>query len=477
MDIQTLTEKFNDTIKGNSWWAKFVNSQFIQMIAIFAGQIIYIAQTYASRALTEGFISTASKRTSILAAAEDRGYVGRFIIPSTGTIQITNKSSGTITAPAGMEMLTNDQTVITLLETRQIKPGETATGLQVSQIEKVTVDYPVSAQTPFLTVLLDRDLTQEVAELTVSVIADGGEVEWKLNPLFRMSRENSEHYAMVYRPTEQLGVRFGNGQMGKMPPAGSTIRMTVSASRGDYTLAINQPLVPAGDYATLASILDIKNDSAIRSGAGHETTEETRNRAQYYVPYDGQVVWGGDYRYYIQNKVPNLAWLNVWGEQQQEQATGVKDVSNINKIFFCGHRPGYSQAEVQAMIYDAIGTIPNEMNKRYQYVPVNEKPFSINVTGIAKKNVILSEAINEIKDALEKNFGHDSSKFGELFENDSSSNRIYAQVKVKDLWNAIEKLGIMISYDIQLVGFTQAVNLNDFVYLDVTKSDFTLNYP
>ena len=95
-------------------------------------------------------------------------------------------------------------------------------------------------------------------------------------------------------------------EMGKMPPAGSTVRMTVSASRGDYTLAINQPLTPAGDYATLASILDIKNDSAIRSGAGHETTEETRNRAQYYVPYDGQVVWGGDYRYYIQNKVPNL---------------------------------------------------------------------------------------------------------------------------------------------------------------------------
>ncbi|WP_241647060.1 baseplate protein [Rosenbergiella metrosideri] len=477
MDIQTLTDKFNNTIKGNSWWAKFANSQFIQMIAIFAGQVIYIAQTYASRALTEGFISTATKRTSILAAAEDKGYVGRFIIPSKGTIQITNKSTSTITVPAGMEMLTNDQTMITLQETRQIQPGETATGLQVSQIEEVIVDYSVDAQTPFLTVLLDTELTQEAADLTVSVINDGGEIEWIHNPLFRMSRETSEHYVMVYRPTEQLGVRFGNGQMGKMPPTGSIIRMKVSASRGDYTLAINQPLTPAGDYATLANILDIKNDTAIRSGAGHETTEETRNRAQYYVPYDGQVVWGGDYRYYIQSNVPNLAWLNVWGEQQQEQATGVRDVSNINKIFFCGHRPGYSQEEVQAMIYDAIGTIPNEMNKRYQYVPVNEKPFAINVTGIAKKNVILNEAINEIKDTLEKNFGHDSSKFGELFENDSSSNRIYAQVKIKDLWNAIEKLGIMISYDIQLNGFTQAVNLNDFVYLDLTKSTFTLNYP
>ena len=477
MDIQTLTDKFNDTIKNNPWWAKFANSQFIQMISIFAGQVIYTAQNYASRALTEGFISTATKRTSILAAAEDRGYVGRFIIPSTGTIKVTNKATQPITVPAGMEMLTNDQTVITLLETKQIQPGETITGLQVSQQEKVVVDYPVKAATPFLTVLLDTDLTQEVADLLVSVISDDGEREWKLNPLFRMSRETSEHYVMVYRPTEQLGVRFGNGQMGKMPSAGSTIRLTAQASRGDYTLAINQPLTPSGDYADLSGVLDIVNDTAIRSGAGHESTDETRNRAQYFVPYDGQVVWGGDYRYYIQSKVPNLAWLNVWGEQQQEQATGKRDVNNINKIFFCGHRPGYSQAEVQTMIYDAIGTIPNEMNKRYEYISVNEKPFTIAVTGIAKKNVILNEAINEIKDTLLNNFGHDSSKFGELFENDSASNRIYAQVKIKDLWSAIEKLGIMISYDIVLQGFDQAVNLNDFVFLDVDKSTFTLNYP
>lgn len=495
MNIKDLTTKFNDTIRNNPWWAKFASSQFIQMIAVFGGQIIYAAQSYASRALVEGFISTATKRTSILAAAEDRGYVGRFVIPSNGTIQVTNKASRVITLPSGMEMLTNDQVIITLLETKQIQPGETITGLQVAQQEKVIFDFSVSAETPFLTVLLDRETTQEVAALDVSVITNGGEVEWQLNPLFRMSREDSKHYTMVYRPTEQLGVRFGNGTMGMMPPAGSTVRLTAQASLGDFTLAVNQPLTPAGDYATMATILDIKNDTAIRSGAGHESTEETRNRAQYYVPYDGQVVWGGDYRYFIKDKVPNLAWVNVWGEQQQELATGVRDVANINKIFFCAHRPGYTQDEVQAMIYQAIGTIPNEMNKRYQYVQINDKPFSINVTGIAKKNVLLTEAENEIRAMLVNMFGRDSSNFNALFENESTSGRSYsksgvsgtttglkstrnyAQVKVKDLWSEIEKLGLLISYDITLVGFSQAVNLNDFVYLDVNKSVITLDYP
>lgn len=98
-------------------------------------------------------------------------------------------------------------------------------------------------------------------------------------------------------------------------------------------------------------------------------------------------------------------------------------------------------------------------------------------TGIAKKSVILNEAESEIKDTLQTNFGKDSSKFGDLFENDSSSTRVYAQVKVKDLWSAIEALGIMISYDITLVNITDAVNLNDFVYLDVDNSTFTLDYP
>ena len=97
-------------ITGQTWWSRFVNSQFVQMHAIFGAQLIYIARTFASRGLTEGLISTATRRSSILAVAEDRSYVGRFVSASYGTTSITNKTDRDITLPAGAELLANDQT-------------------------------------------------------------------------------------------------------------------------------------------------------------------------------------------------------------------------------------------------------------------------------------------------------------------------------------------------------------------------------
>ncbi|MXE65894.1 baseplate protein, partial [Escherichia coli] len=130
------------------------------------------------------------------------------------------------------------------------------------------------------------------------------------NPLFRMSRDNSKHYVLVYKPTEQIGVRFGDGSMGMMPAAGSQVRIDIMASLGDYTLAEGQKLEPAGNISGYVESLEVKTDSIISGGGGMETTEETRNRAQYYVAYDEQVVWGGDYRQFIQNVVSGTSWLN-----------------------------------------------------------------------------------------------------------------------------------------------------------------------
>ncbi|WP_244428225.1 hypothetical protein [Escherichia coli] len=110
MTITELLDKFNAKLNENTWWSRFVNSQFVQMHAIFGSQLIYIARTFASRGLTEGLISTATRRSSILAVAEDRSYVGRFVSASYGTTSITNKTDRDITLPAGAELLANDQT-------------------------------------------------------------------------------------------------------------------------------------------------------------------------------------------------------------------------------------------------------------------------------------------------------------------------------------------------------------------------------
>ncbi|MES4225203.1 baseplate protein [Escherichia coli] len=476
MTITELLDKFNTKLNENPWWSRFVNSQFVQMQAVFGAQVIYIARTFASRALTEGFISTATRRASILAGAEDRSYVGRFVSASYGTTSITNKTDRDVTLPAGAELLAGDQTPLAIINSVVVPAGGTVHGVETKQHEAVSVAFDIEKETPFLTLLLSRELTKEVSSLDVTVIINGAEEKWTYNPLFRMSRDKSKHYVLAYKPTEQLGVKFGDGSMGMMPPAGCQVRIDVMASLGDYTLAEGQKLEPAGNIAQYVESLEFKTDSIITGGGGMETTEETRNRAQYYVAYDEQVVWGGDYRQFIQNAVHGTSWLNVWGEALQEKITGF-DVRNINKIFFCGHKPGVSQEQLKSEILKALENVPNELNKRFEYVDTNEQPFTINFTGIARKNVLIDDAKNTIRKALEDNFGRDSSSFSLLLQSDDDSQQCYAQVKVKDIWRVIESLDMFLSYDITTQNMKDAVYFNDFIYLDVNSSLFNISYP
>lgn len=478
MSITEVLEKFNSKLNENSWWSRFVNSQFTQMMAVLGAQVIYIAQNYASRALVEGFITTATRRSSILAGAEDRGYVGRFVEASSGTVSIKNKSNASITLPSGAEILSSDQTPLACVNTITISPGETVHGVPVRQQEAINVSFDIAEEKAFLTLLLTRDITAEVADLSVVIVNGGKESTWLRNPLFRMSRSDSKHYSLVYKPTEQLGVRFGDGSMGMMPPAGSQVRLDIMASLGDYTLAQGQKLEAAGNIAKYSGLLDIVTDSVISGGGGMESTEETRNRAQYYVPYDEQVVWGGDYRHFVQGTVSGTSWLNVWGEAVQESISGF-DVRNINRIFFCGHKPGVTQDQLALEILQKLSSVPNELNKKFEYVPTNEKPFTIKFTGTAKKSVLIDDARSDLKDALEENFGKDSLSFSKLLQSeDDSLQQYYAQVKYKDIWRVIEETGLFISYDVEAVNMAEAVLMNDFVYLDVESSDFnSISYP
>ncbi|ECB8852282.1 baseplate protein, partial [Salmonella enterica subsp. enterica serovar 4,[5],12:i:-] len=53
----------------------------------------------------------------------------------------------------------------------------------------------------------------------------------------------------------------------------------------------------------------------------------------------------------------------------------------------------------------------------------------------------------------------------------------YAQVKVKDIWRVIESLDMFLSYDITIQNMKDAVYFNDFIYLDVKSSTFSISYP
>jgi hypothetical protein len=469
LSLSEIKDKFNNLLAANSYWSQFAGSQFVTMLTTFIAQIVYRCQQFADAALSEGFISTATKRASILAGAEDRGYVGSRVTPSTGTAIITNTTSKAVAVPQYTSLISDDQYPYLTDDVVTVPANSTAIAA-ITQMEIVEVTATVSTATEFFEVLLSRDLTEVCYKIDVMVTTDGTTTTWKKSNMFRLATSTSEVYVEFYKPTEQLGVRFGDGTIGMLVPAGSTITLKVWCSSGDVTLLADQVLTPSDDSAALADSLSVKSYTSITGGADSEPTETTRNRAQYFLSYDNQVVWAGDYTFYLKQNVPATTWLTAWGEGEQETIDGVKNLDNINRIFISGWYPNKTQAELQALVIAALADVPNPLNKRYTYKAAEELPFTLALTGEISASLTASSVLSSLKESLETRFGKDSTYF------DPDGTGDFALIKVKDLWAYIEALAVFEDFNIVISNMQTSNGYYDFVYLNVDGSTFDITY-
>lgn len=465
LDLTAIKDKLTKLIEGNSWWSQFAGSQFVTMLATFISQMVYRCQQFASAALMEGFISTATKRGSILAASEDRSYVGSRVTPSKGRAILTNTSTQTMSLPQYTTFLSDDQYPYLTDDVVTVPVEGTAT-VGLTQMEIVEITTTVTGEQPFYSVLLSRALTEVCYKVDVLMTINDIETQWTKSTQFRMATSTSKVYVEFYKPTDQLGIRFGDGTIGMIPPSGATIKLRVWCSNGDTTLLANQDLTPSNDYAYLADYITAKTDTSITGGTDIESIEATRNRAMYYLSYDNQVCWSEDYTYYLKRNLPATTWLAAWGEEQQEKLAGHSDVSFINRIFISGWFPGKTQAELKELIMTTLQNVPNPLNKRYVYVDAAEKPFTITLTGTIPKSLTLSVVLSELKTALEERFGKDSKYF------DPDDLGSYELIKVKDLWSFIDQQGYFTKFEIEVNDMQDSNGFNDFVYLDVEGSTF-----
>jgi hypothetical protein len=475
MSNQTPTKasvqaEFEALVENDSFWSRFVGSQFVSMLALFITQIIYRCYQYADAALAEGFISTATRRSSILAAAETNGYVGSKPSPSTGPVEITASSPGAPgSIPQYTTFISDDQyPYMTMSECKFTEDGKAT--VEVAQLEIQEVTYTVTAAKPFLEVVISKELTAVCHKMEVFVKIDGTNTLWQPSTMFRLANNNSEIYVEFYKPSEQLGVRFGDGQIGKIPPEGATITLRIWCTNGDITLVAGQTLTPIDNAAELANYISVKTMAPITNGTDAETTEVTRNRAQYYLAYDNQVVWGGDYTYFLIRNIPGMTWVTAWGEREQERLDGALNVKNINNIFISGWHPQKTQEELEALVMDAFSNVPNQLNKVFTYTPVNKLPFRVELIGVISPSLTTATVLSELRAALEGRFGPDSTSF------DPKNVGEYILIKKKDLWAYIEGLGYFHDFSLEFADWHESNGLFDFVYLDVENSIFDIDY-
>ena len=459
MSIINVRAQLEAIWKSNPYWKRFVGSQFSAGFSEFISQMVYRCEQYASRRLQESFLSKATNKSSILAAAEDRAYVGLKVSPSKGLVTVTNKSKERVSLALNTALLSDESVDYLTMQAVDVLPQESKI-IPVSQLKIVNQYKTVDVKTKWLTIMLDRDLTA----ITHSVDVYVNDQLWSKHFKFRNTDEKSHAYMEFYTSTQQLGIRFGNGINGMTIAAGDRIRLKVWTTQAETTLLDNQPLTLTGANAAENTNVNIITKTTITGGAAGDTIEDVRNGALYLTSYDHQLAWDGDYRQFIHLNVGGLIYLDVWGEAQQEKVTGF-DVHNINKIYFTAYSMLKSDSEIKAEVLRLFSGREG-YNEQYVWKDRIDNPYTLIIKGKVLGNGKPEDAEYYIKQQLNLKYGK------------NSKNKPH-RVPVDEIWNFVHD----IKAEAKVSEFTLIANnlidyrnVGNYNYLDIDKSSIKFDY-
>lgn len=405
---QAVEDKFKNELAEMPSWKDLTGSQFVKHLAVFIAWAIEDAAFKVERARHEAFIDTALNRSSILAHGEGMEFMPRKPIPATGKAKITNQGDYSFTLLRESEFMSDSQVIFTLTETVVVEPGKSVIA-SMSQRSKESLDFVVTETKPFYEILIGRDISPNVVELKVFV-AEGGEnfKEWKYDRLLTNSYPDSLVFDEFYHFTDQIGIRFGNGDFGKIIPAGSKVRIDVILTEGDFVLLERQSLWPVDE------IRDSKGKpgsgqivvcQTIQNGKNQEGTEEMRRDLHYAPVYNERLVWDNDYKYFLRRRYPEIVFAVAWGEEESEKMWGY-NLDHINKIWICAYSP---KRDIKNEVMKAISEVPF-MCRNFKWYDPEHVQFSLHIVGKVLKDCIISEVIEDITNSLADYYGKNSTK-------------------------------------------------------------------
>ncbi|MDX5979547.1 hypothetical protein [Vreelandella alkaliphila] len=460
IDEQTAHDEFKRILTSLPGYERLTDSQIVEGISLFQSWSLRQANWRAERAHQEGFLSTASNRSSVLAHSEGRQYVPRKPTPSRGSVALTNKGSKPVSFPAGSTFLGANQLPYQLTDDAVVPAGAVAI-FEVCQWEDARYSFTVEETRPFYEITLDRSDSVQVGQLEVRV---SGEV-WKMHPRLMNTNGTSRAYDEFYSPLDEIGIRFGNGTFGRMPKGGDSVVIYAKVTRGETELLAGQELrYLSGSLDTNVGLVEASTYTPIVGGKPQEDIEEIRRNALYYPLYDEQLTWRDDYAFQIRRQWPEVVWVNVWGEQEQEQASGMS-LDNIGKIFISAYAP-----ERPGLLEEITTHLEEPISREYQAVEPNPKPFMVRLKGRIVRSLPKERIENEVRKLLERYYGKDS--------RDRRTS-----VKLKDFYRLLNATGYFEEgeneegdFIIELFGDTSSNGLDDLPYLDWQLSDINVGY-
>ena len=263
-------------------WTSTDASDFgITLIELFAymGDML---NYYIDRAANEGFISTATQRSSVLSIAQLLGYTPSNATPATVNLTFSNNTANALTVNAGTQVATtttvNGVSTQIIFETDfdvLVPANSTATGT-ATQGQTIYNEYLgdsdgtanqafTLAKTPLLTI---RSVTVGTLVGGVPVGTTYTEIPYIIDAGF-----NDPAYSVSTDADDISSITFGDGISGRIPPTNSiyvTYRIGGGAAGnvGPGTLTYQLTNIQAG--------IRVTNLSSAAGGADKETTDSIR---------------------------------------------------------------------------------------------------------------------------------------------------------------------------------------------------------
>lgn len=388
-------------------WEQLADTEMVTQLSDLLGALFYETKVEVENARSDAFLSTAVTRPAVLTHAADRGFLPPKPQPPNGVVALTNGSTtDTILVPAGFQFLDSEGISYLTEEAISLVPSGVA-NVRVQQLTPATQNYSGSS----LAYQEFRVADWSLVDLTGIVTMSDGTVE----PIefvedFWNTSQDTWAGQLFYTNDDQWMLRLGNGEFGRMLTAGDLMTLEMTLTRPNHQLLMGNDLYPVNtllDSNGLSVTIAAKVVQPIGQGIYRATTNQIRQDALAYRNLAQRMVWREDYIHLLRSELPDLGFVNVWGEAEQEIQEGKKDYSNTNTIFVSAYS-STSNADVSLRVLDTLQAAPHPITVKYRFVPAIAQGFTLLVSGRVPKGTSLGDLQTAISNVLLTHYGKNS---------------------------------------------------------------------
>jgi len=359
------------------------------------------------RAANEAFIDTATQRTTVINLARILGYIPNTVTPATGTVNLKNTTTGSLSVTKGTTITASNGVVYTTDLAVTGLAASATTSVAVTQGQIISNEVVATSDgTTDQKYSLSKTNVVNNSELVVTV---GSTVYTKVDFLINSAPTD----AVFSTYTDGSGVTyivFGDGTSGKVPPSQTSITATYRYLPSSGLLGN----ISSGTAMTLASPTGISATAAVNfaGGTDAESTDSIRTNATKAIRTLNRAVSLNDYQT-IALKTSGIAKANAI-------ASGYSSVI----IYVASNNAAPLTSALKAAVTSSFtnktppgSTITiNDFTSAYPY---------LNVTVNVLPQYSQTNVVNSVRDALQTLFNFDNVTFADLI----TEGDIYAACK------------------------------------------------